>query len=202
VVAAVYATPDDAKRLREAGVRDSKTVDPGTLRRMSGEILNVIPETHRRVRVLMPEEYNRLYASKKNLNLLLAQIYAETARDVWKAVPTDTIFCDQFAKREELLEGFFRTFKLPVPRQQTKAESASIAVASASVLATAAFADAMERLGDQAGLGKPLPKGASDLRALKAAARHLLQQEGPEGLGRYAKLHFKPVQEVLSATGK
>jgi ribonuclease HIII len=78
------------------------------------------------------------------------------------------------------------------------AESASVAVAAASVLASAQFGVELLRLGAEAGLRGQLPAGASAIRALTAAAQHILAREGREGLGRYAKLNFKPVQDLLA----
>lgn len=198
VVAAVHLEPAEGRCLHSMGVRDSKTVEAGSLSRLAREIKSLIPEERRRVRVLLPEEYNRRYAATPNLNRLLADVYAETAADVWPASRPEVILCDQFAQNAALLEGTFRRRGLPKPMQQTRAESASIAVAAASVLATSAFSRALKDLGEESGIGGPLPKGASAIGALRKAARHILQHEGVEGLGRYAKLHFKPIQELLN----
>lgn len=200
VLAAAYVTPEDARRLRVLGVRDSKEIAPGSIRQLAGEIRKRLPEGHYRVRALMPEEYNRLYAEAENLNRLLAETYAEIAAGMRADVSTETFLCDQFAQRKDRLESAFRRRGLPAPLQQTRAESASTAVAAASVLASAAFTEAMEQLGREAGLAGSMPKGASAIKALNAAARTILRREGRAGLGRYAKLHFKPVQEWMNSS--
>jgi ribonuclease HIII len=74
-------------------------------------------------------------------------------------------------------------------------------VAAASVLATTRFQAELARLGQLAGLGGPLPRGASAVTLLRRAARGILAREGRDGLARYAKLNFKPVQELLAGAG-
>ena len=52
-------------------------------------------------------------------------------------------------------------------------------------------------LASEAGLPNPLPKGASAIAALQATARRIITRQGATALGRYAKLNFKPVRELL-----
>lgn len=198
VVAAVYVTPEEAEALRNAGVQDSKMLLLSQVTAAAAKIRKLLPDPHYHVRVVMPEEYNRRYALTPNLNRLLAEVYAEAAEPVWEATSTGTILCDQFAKSADRLNEAFRRYGLPKPSQQTHAESASIAVAAASVLATDAFRVSLVELGQEAGLSGPLPKGASDVRALKGAVKSILGREGEAGLARYAKLHFKPVRAILN----
>lgn len=197
VVAAVFLDPAGAAALARAGVRDSKELDQASLSRLAARIEATVPATARMVRVVEPDEYNRRYAGLNNINLLLAEIYAEVAVAVHKTTGAEKIVCDQFAQRADRLERTFARAGLPRPTQLHHAESASVAVAAASILATTSFGRELDRLGKQAGLGRPLPAGAFAVRDLRAAARHILAREGAEGLGRYAKLNFKPVQELL-----
>ena len=201
VVAAVYVEPGQTAALRRAGARDSKLVEAAALPGVAAAIEAVIPPAAREVVALMPEEYNRRYAGLGNVNLLLAELYAETAAAAVARTGAHQIVCDQFAQRAERLETAFARAGLPRPRQLHHAESVSLAVAAASVLATARFQAELARLGAQAGLGAPLPKGASAVRLLARAARAIIAREGSGGLGRYAKLNFKPVQEILKGEG-
>lgn len=198
-LAAVFVTPQDARRLREIGVQDSKKISAAGIRGIAGKIRDILPDRQYRVRALMPEEYNRLYAETGNLNHLLAGTYAALLLDWERVEDAELLLCDQFARRAELLEEAFQARGLPAPRQQTGAESASTAVAAASILANAAFTEAMEQLGREAGLERPLPKGASDRETLNTAASAILERDGRAGLARYAKLHFKPVQEWMNS---
>jgi ribonuclease HIII len=201
VVAAVFVEPSAAPALRGAGVRDSKELLPGELARVAVAIEAVIPAGARHVLALAPAEYNRRYAPLANINLLLAELYAETAAPVAASTGATTIVCDQFAQRAERLDTAFARAGLPRPRQLHHAEATSIAVAAASILAAARFQAELVRLGREAGLGGPLPRGASAIADLRRAARAIIGREGPAGLGNYAKLNFKPVRELLQGTG-
>jgi ribonuclease HIII len=198
IVAAVYVDPQTAMALQRGGVRDSKDLDGASLPQIAALIERVVPAASRRVTVLDPQTYNRRYAGLGNINLLLAELYAETVASVWEATGCARIVCDQFAQRADRLERSFSAAGLPRPEQMHHAESASVAVAAASVLASAQFGVELLRLGVEAGLRGQLPAGASAIRALTAAAQHILAREGREGLGRYAKLNFKPVQDLLA----
>ncbi|NTU85053.1 MAG: hypothetical protein HGA45_37765, partial [Chloroflexales bacterium] len=199
VVAAVFVEPGQAAALRRAGVRDSKLIESVALVEIAAAIERIVPATAREVLALAPADYNRRYAGLGNVNLLLAELYAETAAPVAARTGARLIVCDQFAQRADRLEMAFAKAGLPRPRQMHHAESISLAVAAASVLATARFQSELARLGAAAGLGRALPKGASAVRLLAQAARQIIAREGAAGLGRYAKLNFKPVQEILAS---
>ena len=181
-------------------MRDSKELDATTIQRLTAEIERVVPPEARHVWAIAPGEYNELYARHNNINLLLAEAYAQVARQVWDATQAPAIVCDQFAQNADRLERTFAAASLPRPVQQHHAESASVAVAAASILASAAFTEAMTALGHEAGLEGALPKGASDIEALEGAARQIIAQGGAGALGRYAKLNFKPVKALLGGT--
>ena len=197
VVAAVYVEPEAVAALRKAGVRDSKLLLPEELAQVAGRIEALLPAAAREVLVLEPAAYNRRYAALGNINLLLAELYVETAAPIVARTGATTIICDQFSQRADRLNSVFARAGLPRPQQMHHAEATSIAVAAASVLATTRFRAELVRLGALAGLAGPLPPGASAITLLRRAARAILAREGAEGLGRYAKLNFKPVQELL-----
>ncbi len=199
VVAAVYANEETLAALKAAGVRDSKTLEVADLPRVTARITGLVPPEQRHVLVLPPADYNRRYVEHQNINILLAELHAETARAVVQSsgVAVNTpIVCDQFAHSQRL-EHAFAEQQLPAPVQQYHAEDASIAVAAASILATTIFTGELVNLGLQAGLPM-LPKGSTNVRLLRRAAEHILRTQGPDALGNYAKLHFRPVQQVLA----
>jgi ribonuclease HIII len=204
LVAAVCVDEETAARLAEKNVRDSKKIAPAVLQELAAVIHAVVPETHRRVRIVWPEEYNRLHAAVPNVNRVLTTVYSETARALYDAVRAASpeshpaLICDQFAPSPAPLETAFAAAGLPRPYQSHRAESLSIAVAAASILATAGFARAMEELGHAGGLEDALPRGASEVPRLEQAARRLIAMHGPGALGRYAKLNFRPVQALLA----
>lgn len=198
VVAAVAVEPSIAAALLKAGARDSKALDADELVRATAAIEQVVPEASREVLVLDPERYNERYAALGNINLLLAELYAEAAAPVVERTGIAVVVCDQFSQRTDRLDRAFSRAGLPHPRQLHHAEDASLAVAAASVLATARFHAELARLGGVAGLGGPLPRGATAVHLLRRAARAIIAREGRDALGRYAKLNFKPVQELLA----
>ncbi len=197
VVAAVYADSDTLAALRRSGVRDSKELDASRVQRLSETIARLVPPEHYSVEMVAPSRYNQLYEHYGNINVLLSEVYGQVAERVWSATRAQMIVCDQFSQRTSRLERSFAGHGLPRPLQQPHAESVSIAVAAASILATAHFAAELERLGHVAGLGGPLPAGASDGARLRAAVRRIVARHGREALGDYAKLHFKPVQAMV-----
>jgi ribonuclease HIII len=198
VVAAVYADPATLSALKRAGVRDSKQLKPEAIRILAKQIEAIIPASMRHVEVLIPSEYNRRYPQLNNQNLLLAEVYAECARPVWEASRCNYILCDQFSQDVQRLDDVFSTYRLPLPFQQHRAEEASLAVAAASILASATFSRQLEVLGEQAGMDRPLPRGASDQAVLELMAKLILEKQGKQALGNFAKLNFMPVRQLLS----
>jgi ribonuclease HIII len=197
VIAAVFASEDTHQALQAAGVRDSKLLNVPTIQRLASQIEDIVPLDQRYILTLEPGSYNQMYDQYKNINLLLADLYAQVAQEVWKATHASLIVCDQFSKNADRLESSFAAKQLPSPIQRHHAESTSIAVATASILASAAFTAALEQLGRVASMDSPLPRGASDVSRLEAAARQIVKRHGIDALGLYAKLNFKPIQALL-----
>jgi ribonuclease HIII len=201
VVAAVYLEDAQAAALRRQGVQDSKNLSDESIQRLAGQIERLIPADQRHVQAVELETYNRLYEQYGNINQLLAEIYGQVARQAYLATQAETIVCDQFSQKEERLASAFARHELPEPIQRHRAETLSTAVAAASILASATFTDELAQMGQEAGLGMSLPKGASDIEALEGAAQHIIVTQGPEALVQYAKLHFKPIRKLLGENG-
>jgi ribonuclease HIII len=199
VVAAVFVNEETQRMLREIGVRDSKLLKPHVIKQLASQIEDIIPPDQRHVLTIEPELYNQLYDQYKNINLLLADVYAQVAYEVWKGTQASSIVCDQFSQKADRLENAFVARMLPTPIQQHHAEQASIAVSAASILASSAFSDALQQMGKAAGIGRSLPKGASDAKELMEVAQHVMNQGGATLLGQYAKLNFAPIQAFLSS---
>lgn len=197
VIAAVFVDKQVDKALHDIGVRDSKMLPGNAIQRLAKLIKNIIPDHHRHVLTLTPTLYNQEYDNFRNINLLLADAYARVALEVWKNTHAEVIVCDQFSQNADRLNNTFAANQLPKPTQRHHAESASIAVAAASILASAAFTEALADLGNAVGMNGPLPKGASEIAKLEAVAQQIIKQYGTEALGQYAKLNFKPMQMLL-----
>ena len=117
IVAAVYVDEHTAAALRRICVRDSKELSPTALQRIAGQIERLIPPNQRHVWVIEPEMYNQLYAEHGNVNLLLADAYAQVAETAWRATESLTIVCDQFSQRADRLDDAFAAGGLPRPVQ-------------------------------------------------------------------------------------
>ncbi|MHB8598527.1 MAG: helicase C-terminal domain-containing protein [Ktedonobacteraceae bacterium] len=202
VIAAVFVDEQTSVLLREIGVRDSKLLTASAIQHLAARIEDIIPTSHRHILILEPRSYNELYDKHKNINLLLADAYARVALEIWKRTHATVIVCDQFSQNTDRLDNAFAAEHLPKPIQQHHAESFSIAVAAASILASAAFVEALAQLGTSAGMNSPLPKGASEIAKLEAAAQQVIKRYGTDTLGQYAKLNFKPIQTLLGGAAK
>ena len=188
VVAMVRIGAGEAAELRTRGVMDSKKVTDASAHRLGGWIMGRFPHA---VRVLDPPEYMARWSERKNVALVLSELYAEAARellDEGHAEPGDAVLIDQFSKNEGRLGRAFDALDLRL-HQEHRAERAP-AVAAASLVARKVFLEGLVRLSDEAGLD--LPKGAGT-PALDAA-RELQRTWGDRALERFeavAKVHFR-----------
>jgi ribonuclease HIII len=198
VISAVFVNSKTREELERVGVRDSKSLNSAAIQRKAEQIKQIVPEEQRTVLLLEPVLYNRQYERLGNINLVLAEAYAQAAHEVCRSTHASVIVCDQFSLKTDRLNNAFATRNLPAPHQYHKAESISMAVAAASILAKAAFDQALQRLGKVAGLQSSLPKGASDVSHLQRTARQIIDNAGLQALGHYAKLNFTPVRALLS----
>lgn len=194
VVAGVYLDRDLARRLRDAGVRDSKAIgsdkkirDLAAVIRSSGAPSEVI--------VIAPEKYNQLYAKIGNLNRLLAWGHARIIENLCLKVPEcPRALSDKFADARVLQKALMENGRKLQLDQRTKAES-DYAVAAASILAREAFVDWLDKSSRE--LEITLSKGVS--AKVKSAAVELIGQYGAVMLPKVAKMHFKTAAETLAA---
>jgi len=197
VVAAVYVDQATLVALQRAGVRDSKKLKPENIRSLAEQIESIVPAHKRQVVILAPDEYNIRYQQFNNQNLLLADLYVDAVKPVWQNTGCNAIICDQFSKDTQRLDVAFQKAGLPEPIQQHHAEAASIAVAAASILASAAFAYQLDTLGKEAGLSGSLPRGASGVEVLESTFTLILEHHGERSIGKFVKLNFKPIRQLL-----
>jgi ribonuclease HIII len=133
----------------------------------------------------------------KSLNSLLAWAHTRSLEDLLeRGVEPNFVIVDKLADAgyiEKRLGELTRKRAMPI-LQFPRAER-DMAVAAASILAREAFLNWLDRISRE--LGVVLPKGASKL--VEDTAREIAAKQGREGLGRYAKLHFKTTDKVLAA---
>jgi ribonuclease HIII len=193
VIAGAYTDATIARRLIDAGIMDSKRITSAARIRKLAEMIRATPGCTTTVISIGPERYNQLHSSFKNLNRLLAWGHARAIESLAAARPEcPRALSDQFA-RPEVLQRALKEKGLTLQLdQRTKGES-DTAVAAASILARERFIDWIDKASAAGGIRLPL--GASP--AVVQAARDLVARDGPEILGKVAKLHFKTTHEVL-----
>jgi ribonuclease HIII len=195
VIAGVYVDGAIARALKDAGVRDSKSVTSDKAIRDLAKAIRAqrVPAS---VVVVAPPRYNDLYRKIGNLNRLLAWGHARVIEDLCGLCPEcPRALSDKFADVRVLERALMEKGRKIRLDQRTKAES-DYAVAAASILAREKFIDWLEAKGKE--LGVALPRGVS--AAVKSAAVEIVRRDGAAGLESVAKTHFKTAAEV-SAQG-
>ena len=199
----------DVKHVDEGGVRDCKLITNNlVLMRMGQMIRSALGPDRYAVVKIGPAAYNRLYAKIKNINRLLAWAHGTCIEELLERQPTcPRIVVDQFAPTETVIKRSLKERgKKVVVEQRHKAESYSIAVAAASVLARETFLRALCDMAEdvEPGVRSPLgvvPLGSSDPRVRELAER-MAREHGPVWLMNHCKAHFQTTDKVLAACGK
>ncbi|MFD1362204.1 ribonuclease HIII [Lentibacillus salinarum] len=195
--AAVFVRQEQMPLLKELGVKDSKNLTDTTIRQIAGDILALdMPYS---LLVLRNTKYNKLKKRGWSQGKMKAMLHHHAISHVLNKMndaETEGILIDQFcepavykkhiaAEHEHLHENTYF---------MTKAESYSIAVAAASIIARTSFVKEMDQLSNQAGL--TLPKGASG-KVDQAAAR-IIKSHGQDFLDTCAKTHFANTTKALN----
>ncbi len=183
----------EARKLREIGVRDSKTLSVPGAREIARRILDSVGAKNARVVVLQPQEYETRRRAAGDINKLLAEINVQIFRELRAGV--ELFIVDEFAKaaRSYVEPRLSPGVRLEV---RPKAED-DVAVAAASVLARARYLEEMEELSEEVGF--ELPRGATHVLG---AAQRIVEERSEEGLAKAAKVHFSTTTRVLEAQEK
>jgi ribonuclease HIII len=193
VIAGFFLPEGHADILRELGVKDSKRTSDNRCR----EIADVLKAGYKySVIAIGPEKYNELYDKLRNLNRLLAWGHARAIENILEVVDSVQAVADQFGDKAWVLNALMKRGRRIELVQYPRAEE-DPAVAAASILARAEFLKRLSCLSKDFGL--ELPKGASPM--VEDAAVKFVEREGPEALGKIAKLHFKTTGRVLDRAG-
>jgi ribonuclease HIII len=194
VVAGVCVSDEEsARRLREIGVRDSKTLSVPGAKNLARRILESVGEGNVRVVVLPPREYEARRKAAGNVNKLLAEVNIQIFEELKAGV--ELLVVDEFARaaRSYIAPRLPHGVRLVV---RPRAED-DVAVAAASVLARARYLEELEALSEEVGF--KLPRGATHVIE---AARRVVEERGMEGLAEVAKVHFGTTAGVLEAPEK
>ncbi len=192
VIAGVYVDRGIVRKFMEAGIQDSKRIGSDAriralaevIRRTQGAIVDTV--------VIGPERYNALYEKFGNLNSLLGWGHARVIENLLERRPDcPRALSDKFADARVIERSLLQKGREITLEQRTKAES-DPAVAAASIVAREAFIDWLEKQSQRWGV--KLGRGVS--AAVKASAKALVAQSGPEALRQVAKIHFRTAHEI------
>ena len=198
IIAGVYVDAELARRYRELGIADSKSIGTDArIRALAQKIRKSgAPQT---IITILPSRYNELYTTIGNVNRLLAWGHARAIENLCDLCPNcPSALSDQFANPALLQKSLLTKGKKIELRQQTKAES-DPAVAAASILAREKLIDWFDAAAKQHGEKMPYPRGAS--AQVKKRAVELVLARGADFLPQVAKMHFKTSKEVLKMAG-
>ena len=198
VAATVIAEKPAIEAWREAGVRDSKSIEDSQILKLD-DLIRATPGVVVETRYMEMAEYNRVMARPyASLNRLLAQHHADALAAALQKKWVPRGLLDQFSKeplvQREMKKLGLERFKLDM---RTKAEEDPV-VAAASVVARAEFVRQMRYLSRE--FGDKLLFGAG--AQAKAQGALMVEKFGARSLGKFAKLHFRTCYEVVSAAGK
>ena len=189
VIAGCLVTDETRARLNDLGVRDGKLIANLKLRTMAGQIAATFPHV---VIELAPEEYNRRYTLIGNLNKMLAAGHADCIEQLLANHSAERAISDKFGKPELIADELHRR-GIDIRLEQIVRGEQFISVAAASILARAAFLEAIDRLSEKWGI--EVPRGAAP--QVDAAGRRLVARHGRETLTKVAKIHFKNFKRVV-----
>ena len=183
VIGGVMITPELKEKYTELGIKDSKKLDDRTITKLSAHIRNSAVHS---VVVIMPEKYNQLYNSFKNLNKLLAWGHARVIENILAKKQCTHALSDKFGDETLIQNALMKLGQKINLIQRVRGES-DIAVAAASVIARAEFVKRMNELSYRYNM--EFPKGASD--KVIQTAKIFCDKFGKENIDNIAKVHFK-----------
>lgn len=193
-VAAVYVPSSKIELINELGVKDSKMLTDDYMRKIAPDLRAACIHS---VLVLRNEKYNALQAKGYSQGKMKAMMHNKAlGHTLAKMAPEKPahILIDQFAER-----GVYYNYlknEREIVRDgvlfSTKAEQLHVSVATASILARAAFLKEMDRLSELAGVA--LQKGASS--KVDALAARIWRGQGEEFLRSITKWHFANTEKA------
>ncbi|WP_320940325.1 ribonuclease HIII [Lysinibacillus capsici] len=187
-VAAVYVPTSKIDLMNELGVKDSKMLTDDYMRKIAPDLRAACVHS---VLVLRNEKYNNLQAKGYSQGKMKAMMHNKALQNTLSKMAPEKpefILIDQFAERG-VYYNYLKNERELVQENvyfSTKAEQLHVAVATASILARAAFLKEMDRLSDITGL--TLMKGASNKVDVQAA--RIWRNQGEEFLRSITKWHF------------
>lgn len=193
-VVATYVKKEDIPYIEKHGIKDSK--------KMSDEqILYIVPRILKHVTysllTLDNVLYNKLIAKGFNMNKIKAYLHNKALLNLEEKCQNhiSLFVVDQFTPEKNYYE-YLKDEKKVVKRIEfvTKGESASPAVALASILARYAFIKKMQQLREYTGYNIPLGAGSK----VDEIASIILKEKGLEYLRNITKSNFKNFEKIIN----
>lgn len=187
--AAVYVEASQIDSLRQLGIQDSKAINDETIIKLANKLAEMkIPYS---TMVIPNEKYNEIQQNgwtQGKMKAMIHQAVIESLLNKLGPVNSAGILIDQFCQPPVFINHIGREGKSLAANTYfiTKAETHSIAVAAASVLARYRFITEMDKISDLVGM--PILKGASNKVDQQIA--QIIREHGREMLPKIAKVHF------------
>lgn len=185
IVVATALSPEDIIKLRELGVKDSKTIKKSQIMELASKLIKMKFERHS-VQI-NPKKYNLRYAEfqreGKSLNDMMAWAHSKVIQELLDKIEFKkakaVIDKFDFEKTEYRLEKVDKTNLEIIQKSGGESE---IPVAAASIIAKYLFETEVDKLNDKYDI---------DLRSSKP------EDINPEILSKVAKIHFKNVKKCI-----
>lgn len=191
VVTACYVSKEDEKLLDTLDIKDSKKLTDEKIIKIA-EVL--IKKLSFETIILSNEDYNKYHSTDFNMNKIKAVLHNKALILLSnKTNDYSRVVVDQFTTPKSYYNYLkdakfvFRNITFT-----TKAESVSLPVACASIIARYYFIKKMDEMSQE--LGIDIPYGANDL--VNAAAIEVSKKIGISNLNKYCKLNFKNYEKI------
>ena len=197
VVASVYVDASQIKKLRELGVKDSKSMTDKRICEIADNIKDFLP--HKTV-VFENNYYNAMIERGLNAHVVKSFLHNKTIHALTSELPEypKYIIIDEFASKENHFKYLNQLPKKPDIIEKNlhfikKGESIHIAVAAASILARQAFTTYMDDLSKR--FDMEILKGAS--AKVDSCAREFFKKYGEADFKSICKWHFANTKRVI-----
>ncbi len=191
VIAGVMADELQVEKLRQLGVKDSKSLSDSTIQNLSIQIKKILGEKQYDIVVISPIKYNLLLSRMKNLNRLMGWGHARVIENLLvHHRECQSAISDQFGD-QSFIENALMKLGRQIQLIQTPKAEREITVAAASILAKSESIRRIEAISESYGM--VFPRGATEVLPV---AETFVARFGSSALINVAKVHFKTTQQI------
>lgn len=191
VVVAAYVKSCDIAKIKSLGVKDSKGLNDSKILELGPKL---VKEVKHEIMLLSNVDYNS--NGQYNMNHMKAILHNKVLLTLSKKNSCENhfILIDQFTTEKSYYSYLNNAIKPDVKTCfETKAESISTAVATASVIARYTFLKQMDKLSDEIGIKLPLGAGLK----VDEVGKMIYEKYGQEMLKKIAKYNFKTTMKII-----